>query len=113
MRIHVEDANDNAPAFVGEDQFLAQVKEEQDEGLLVTQLYAQDVSTGKGAESGGHSTVAKWLCNRLVEYWPTGPLARPFACSLTSLDHSLASPCPLRLRAPLRLFICSPELVGK
>ena len=41
MRIHVEDANDNAPAFVGEDQFLARVKEEQDEGLLVTQLYAQ------------------------------------------------------------------------
>ena len=41
VRIHVEDANDNAPAFVGEDQFLAHVKEEQDEGLLVTQLYAQ------------------------------------------------------------------------
>ena len=41
VRIHVEDANDNAPAFVGEDQFLARVKEEQDEGLLVTQLYAQ------------------------------------------------------------------------
>ena len=41
VRIHVEDANDNAPAFVGEDQFLAHVKEVQDEGLLVTQLYAQ------------------------------------------------------------------------
>ena len=49
VRIHVEDANDNAPVFVGDDQFLALVKEEQDEGLLVTQLYAQDADAGENA----------------------------------------------------------------
>jgi hypothetical protein len=41
VRIHVDDVNDNAPEFVGDDQFLARVREEQDAGLLVTQLYAQ------------------------------------------------------------------------
>ena len=49
----------------------------------------------------------------------TGPLTRPFACSLAPLTHSLASHRLLRSCAPLRSFVCSlahsltPELVGK
>ena len=37
----------------------------------------------------------------------TGPLACPFARSLAPLTHSLAPPCLLCLRAPLRSFVCS------
>ena len=36
----------------------------------------------------------------------TGPLAPPFARSLGPLTHSLAPLCSLRLRAPLRSFVC-------
>ena len=34
----------------------------------------------------------------------TGPVARPFASLLPPLTHSLATPCSLRLHAPLRSF---------
>ena len=37
----------------------------------------------------------------------TGPLARPFTCSLTPLTRSLASDCSLRSRPPLRSLVRS------
>ena len=67
VRIHVEDANDNAPSFVGDDQFLALVKEEQDEGLLVTQLYAQDPDAGENATVTYHF-VASDAMNDLTSF---------------------------------------------
>ena len=36
-----------------------------------------------------------------------GPLARPFALSLTPLTRLLATDCSLRLRPPLRSLVCS------
>ena len=36
----------------------------------------------------------------------TGPLARPFACSLAPLTRSFALDCSLRSRPPLRSLVC-------
>ena len=48
----------------------------------------------------------------------TGPLARPFPCSLALLTHSLAPDCLLRSRPPLSslarsLTLLTPSLLGK
>ena len=52
---------------------------------------------------------SKTLWCRIIKNtdWSTGPLARPFACSLAPLTHSLALYYSLRLRAPLRSLVHS------
>ena len=58
----------------------------------------------EGAEDGGKEKKKK---DNEDDDVSTGPLARPFARSLAPLTHSLASPCLLRSRAPLRSFVRS------
>ena len=53
------------------------------------------------------SRGAPWFWRAKKRDVSTGPLARPFARSLAKLTHLRASPCSLRLRAPLRSFFRS------
>ena len=50
---------------------------------------------------------AQWFRSAKNQNVSTGPLACPFARSLAPLTHSLAPPCLLRSRIPLRSFVCS------
>ena len=48
-----------------------------------------------------------WFSSVRILDMNTGPLSSPLARSLALLTHSLAPPCSLRLRAPLRSLVCS------
>ena len=50
------------------------------------------------------TTTALWSGSAKNQDVSTGPLARPFACSLAPLTCSLAPDCSLRSRPPLRSF---------
>ena len=54
-----------------------------------------------------HFRSSLWFRITKNRDWSTGPLARPFARSLTPLTHSLAPDCSLRSRPLLRSLVCS------
>ena len=49
----------------------------------------------------------QWVRSAKNREVSTGPLARPFACSLAPLTRSLTPDCLLRLRPPLRSLVRS------
>ena len=57
--------------------------------------------------AGFQRAVALWSGTSKNRDVSTGPLARPFACSLAPLTRSLAPDCSLRSRSPLRSLVRS------
>ena len=55
-------------------------------------------------DDNDNNDVAQWFRTAKNQDVSTGPLTRPFACSLATLTHSLALPCSL---CSLRSFVCS------
>ena len=61
-------------------------------------------SVGDGKADNGD---AQWFRTAKNPDVSTGPLARPFDCSLAPLTRSLAPDCSLCSRPPLHLLVCS------